>query len=245
MGFFSRLLGSQTQQLVETYTKPEQSESIPQGREIQNGDTKNHQELPPTRGVGDLNRLLECLHSHTNTGTVQEISAVSYPVSVIPIQGTNIPTVHSSQKDPPVPRGLVGEIQIPPSLSPAYSRTIKNMSATRLAGEFGEIRVGLQVSLQVCRLPVRPQRWPGPVNTGLVQKILQQKILELFSRPASPVRQFISLIGLLTATKKQVHLSRLHMRPIQWHLQSNWRVPESPEKVIPMPRSLHPHLRWC
>ena len=29
----------------------------------------------------------------------------------------------------------------------------------------------------------------------------------------------MSLIGLLTATEKQVHLGRLHMRPIQWHLR--------------------------
>ena len=54
----------------------------------------------------------------------------------------------------------------------------------------------------------------------------------------------MSLIGLLTATEKQVHLGRLHMRPIQWHLKNNWRVPESLEKVIPIPRSLHPHLEW-
>ena len=33
------------------------------------------------------------------------------------------------------------------------------------------------------------------------------------------------------------------MRPIQWHLKNNWRVPESLE-VIPIPRSLHPHLQW-
>ena len=54
----------------------------------------------------------------------------------------------------------------------------------------------------------------------------------------------MSLIGLLTATEKQVHLGRFHMRPIQWHLKNNWRVPESLEKVIPVPNSLHPHLRW-
>ena len=53
----------------------------------------------------------------------------------------------------------------------------------------------------------------------------------------------MSLIGLLTATEKQVHIGRLHVRPIQWHLKNNWRVPESLEKVIPVPRSLHPHLR--
>ena len=54
----------------------------------------------------------------------------------------------------------------------------------------------------------------------------------------------MSLIGLLTATEKQVHPGRLHMRPIQWHLKNNWGIPESLEKVIPIPRSLHPHLQW-
>ena len=34
------------------------------------------------------------------------------------------------------------------------------------------------------------------------------------------------------------------MRPIQWHLKNNWRVPETLEKIIPIPNSLHPHLRW-
>ena len=34
------------------------------------------------------------------------------------------------------------------------------------------------------------------------------------------------------------------MRPIHWHLKNNWRVPKSLEKVIPIPRSLHPHLQW-
>ena len=54
----------------------------------------------------------------------------------------------------------------------------------------------------------------------------------------------MSLVGLLTATEKQVHLGRLHMRPIKWHLKNNWKIPELLEKVIPIPKSLHPHLRW-
>ena len=54
----------------------------------------------------------------------------------------------------------------------------------------------------------------------------------------------MSLIGLLTATEKQVHLVRLHMRPIEWYLKNNWRVPKSLEKIIPIIRSLHPHLQW-
>ena len=41
-----------------------------------------------------------------------------------------------------------------------------------------------------------------------------------------------------------VTLRATNMRPIQWHLKNNWRVPESLEKVIPVSKSLQPHLRW-
>ena len=74
--------------------------------------------------------------------------------------------------------------------------------------------------------------------------ILSQKINLLLGRQTCSVRQFMSLIGLLTATEKQVVSGRLHMRPIQWHLKHHWHVPESLEKTIPIPRSLHVHLRW-
>ena len=75
---------------------------------------------------------------------------------------------------------------------------------------------------------------------------LQEKILKILSLRTCPVREFMSLIGLLTAIEKQVHLGRLHMKPIQWHLKNkrDWRVPESLEKIIPIPSSLHPHLQW-
>ena len=94
--------------------------------------------------------------------------------------------------------------------------------------------VGYQFDLRSGRVRPTPDRWQS----------LQDKIQVLLLLPACPVRQFMSLIGLLTATEKQVHLGRLHMRPLQWHLKNNWRVPESLEKIIPLPRTLHPHLQW-
>ena len=73
---------------------------------------------------------------------------------------------------------------------------------------------------------------------------LTQKINFLLGLETCSVRQFMSPIGLLTATEKQVVSGRLHMRPIQWHLKRCWHVPESLEKMIPLPKSLHVHLRW-
>ena len=94
--------------------------------------------------------------------------------------------------------------------------------------------VGYQFDLKEGKVRPTEERWQA----------LTDKIRSMMSDPVCPVRKFMSLIGLVTVTEKQVHLGRLHMRPIQWHLKNNWMVPESLEKVIPVPKSLHPHLRW-
>ena len=190
------------------------------------------------------------------TGTVQEISEISCPRSDIPIQSTAFRSVHSTlgvycrnkggetdghtqgYKDPPIPRLLVGER----GLSPAYSRSSESQELGWLVNlEKSELEpkrifdfVGYQFDLRAGRVRPTPDRWQS----------LQDKIVETLSLPSCPVRQFMSLIGLLTATEKQVHLGRLHIRPIQGHLKNNWRVPESLEKVIPIPRSMHPHVQW-
>ena len=186
--FQPTVFGTQTQQQVEIYTGFKQTQSLPQGGEIQDGDTGNHQNIPPARGVGYLSRLQGCLLPYTNTGTVQEISQISCPGSDLPIQSTALWSVHSTHgvhcvskggeadghsqgyKDPPIPRRLVGESQVPPNLSPAYANSGQNVSGSRLAGKYRKIGAGAQTSLQLCRLPVRSQVRPGQTDSGSVAK---------------------------------------------------------------------------
>ena len=92
--------------------------------------------------------------------------------------------------------------------------------------------VGYQYDLVQGVVRPTPERWEA----------LNSKISSLLERTSCSVRELMSLIGLLTATEKQVTLGRLDMRPIQWPLKNHWHIPESLEKVIPMPRSLH--LLW-
>ena len=249
------------QQQVEADLRPKQSESFPQDWKIQDGDTRNHQDISPEGRMDNLYRLQGRLLPHSDTGTVQEVPEISYPGPDLPVQSTAVRSVDSSHgvyyyskrgktdghskryKDPPIPRRLVGESHIPPGLSLAYTGPTENVPTFRLAGEHRKVGAGSQASFQLCRLPIRP--WVRRVRpTPDRWQSLQEKILELISLPACSVREFMSLIGLLTATEKQVHLGRLHMRPIQWHLKSNWRILESLEKLIPLPRSLHAHLQW-
>ena len=172
------------QRQVEANTGPKQTKPFPQDRKVQNGDTGNHQNIPPAGGVGHLSRFQRCQLPHTNTGTIQDIPKISYPGPDLSVQGTALWSVHSAHgvhctseggetdghtpgyKNPPVPRRLVGESQVLSSLSPAHPKLSQNMPGPRLAGEFREIRTGAQTGLRLCRLPVRPQVRPGPTDPG-------------------------------------------------------------------------------
>ena len=107
---------------------------------------------------------------------------------------------------------------------------VVNMTKSELVPKQVFNFVGYRFDLITGRVLPTQDRWEA----------LQEKLRFMKDRHQCTVRQFMSLIGLLTATEKQVCAGRLHMRPIQWHLKRHWHVPEVLEKVIPVPQSLHP-----
>ena len=124
-------------------------------------------------------------------GQTYQFKALPFGLSTAPLR------VHGSSKagktdghaqgykDPPVPRRLIGEGQIPPGLSPAYSGTSENMPRTRLAGEFGKIRTGAKANLRFCRLPVRPQGRSGLTDTGTLAEHSGQNSRNTFTTSLS------------------------------------------------------------
>ena len=246
---------------METDLRPKQSEFFPQDRKVQDVDTGNHQNISPKGRMGNLRRLQGRLRPYPNTGTVQEVSQISYPgqtyqfkalpfgLSTAPMEFTIIAKevklmaihngirIHQYLNDWLV-RATSHQVCLQHTQILIKMRQrlgwLVNVEKLELKPKQIFNFVGYQFDLQSGRVRPTPDRWRN----------LQEKIVALISLPACSVREFMSLIGLLTATEKQVHLGRLHMRPIQWHLKSNWRIPESLEKRIPLPRSLHPHLQW-
>ena len=252
LGFFNRLkiFSPETQQQVEADLRPKQSEPFHQDRKIQDGDTGNHQDVSPTGRVGNLHRLQGRLLPYPDTGTIQEILEISYPRPNLSIQSTTVTVIAKElkliQKGITIHQYLDDWLVRTTSHRDCIQHTrvlvkmcqdlgwMVNLEKSELEPKQVFNFVGYQFDLKSGRVRPTLDRWQN----------LQGKILELLALPACSVREFMSLIGLLTATEKQVHLGRLHLRPIQWHLKSNWRIPESLEKVIPLPRSLHPHLQW-
>ena len=93
--------------------------------------------------------------------------------------------------------------------------------------------VGYQFDLKEGKVRPTPERWQA----------LTHKIQTVLSGLVCPVQQFMCLIGLLTVTEKQVHLGRLHIRPIQLHLKNNWRLPEITRKGDTSPQVAPPPLK--
>ena len=260
-GFQSTVSGPKTQQQMETYSRSEQIKSFPQGGEIQNGDTGNHQNIiQKGEWVTSIDfkdayfhipiqeQSRKYLRFHFQDQTYQ-FKALPFGLSTAPLEFT---VVAKEVKLMATQQGIRIHQYLDDWLVRARSRQVclqHTQDLVQICTELGwmvnleksEMEpkqvfnfVGYQFDLRSDRVRPTPDRW----------QILQDKILQHLSLPTCPVRDFMSFIGLLTATEKQVHLGRLHMRPIQWHLKNNWRVPESLEKVIPIPRSLHPHLQW-
>ena len=67
LAFFNQpIFGPKTKQLVETHLRPQESKPIPQGGEIQNGDTGNNKDLAPDWGVGNVNRFQRHILPYTH-----------------------------------------------------------------------------------------------------------------------------------------------------------------------------------
>ena len=236
----------------------EQVKSLSQSGEIQNGNIGNHQNLPSARGMGhDFKdayfhipiqaQSRKYLRFHVQ-GQTYQFKALPFGLSTAPMEFT---AVAKEVKLMAIHKGIRIHQYLDDWLVRARSHQVclrHTQTLVKMCQDLGwlvnleksELEpkqvfnfVGYQFDLRSSRVWPTPDRWQS----------LQEKLQSLLVLPACPVRQFMSLIGLLTATEKQVHLGRLHMRPIQWHLKNNWRVPESLEKVIPIPRTLHPHLQ--
>ena len=145
-------------------------------------------------------------------------------------------------KDPPVPKRLVGEGQIPPGLSPAHSGSCENMPKSWLAGEFGKVGTGTQADLQFCRLPVRPQGRPGPTNTRPVAEPSGQDtkniIITDLSGPAIHVPDRF--------TNSYREASSLRPTSYETHTVASQKqlARTRAGKSYFNSQALHPHLRW-
>ena len=75
-------------------------------------------------------------------------------------------------------------------------------------------------------------------------KILEKSVQDMEIASHTTPRLLLSLIGLLASLEKTIPVGRLHMRPFQWYLKTNWQYPQSLDLKIPVSNLLKKHLQW-
>ena len=182
-------------------------------------------------------------------GQTYQFKALPFGLSTAPLgvhcSGKGGETDGNTQgyNNPPVPRRLVGESQVPLSLSPAYTGPGENVSRPRLAGKVREIRTGTQAGFQLRRLPVRPQVRSFPTHTGPVAEPpsidtdtviptgLSGPAVHVFDRSANSHRETSSPRSITYETHTMASPEQLENTRITKKGHSNTQIPA-------------PHLQW-
>ena len=165
-----------------SYLGSEQTKQLSENTNFQNGDSRDNTDLSSDRGVGDLHRLQRRVLPCPNKQSILEVHAFSYPRQDLSIQSTTLWPVHGSHgvhsdsqrgqvashetgyKDPPVPRWLVGQGQVPPGLSSTDTKPGHTLQGPGMASEPRKIRTGTKTNFQFRRLPVRLERGQGQTH---------------------------------------------------------------------------------
>ena len=82
---------------MEASHRPKQAQHFSTRRKVQNGNSRVHQDLPDSRGVGIVDRSIGHLPTHPHPSKLKEIPKVLLQVTGVPIHLPPIWTIHSPQ----------------------------------------------------------------------------------------------------------------------------------------------------
>ena len=82
---------------VETSNRPKQAQHFSTCRKVQNGNSRVHQGLPDSMGMGTVDRPIGILPSHTHPSKLQEIPKVLPQVTGVPVHLLSIGPGHAPQ----------------------------------------------------------------------------------------------------------------------------------------------------
>ena len=243
---------------VEASDRPKQAQCLPTCRKVQNGNTRVHQGLSDSRGLGVVDRLIRRLPSHPHPPKVKEVPTVLPQVTGVPVHlpsfrtshsptglyngcdGSEVDGPHKGHQDSPVPGRLADQGPVSggsPSEHSVVDLTqslgwIINQEKSELKPAQVFLFVGYEYHLDSALVKPTQERWLK----------LQDLILRLKSKHVLTVRCLMSLIGLLASTEKMVLEGRLHMRPFQFHLKEHWRYPQSLDNLLHWTETISAHL---
>ena len=193
-------------------------------RKVQNGNSRVHQDLTDSRGMGIINRPIRRLPAHPHPPKLKEIPKVLPQGAGVPVHLRPIRTSHSSP-------GLYNDCKGSEASGP--------LQRTQTSPIPGRLDDQVPVSGGSPSEHSGSGR-PNPV-LGVDNKSGKIRTKTYSGKHVLTARCLMSLIGLL---EKMVPEGRLHMRPFQFHLKERWRYPQSLDSLLPWTETISAHLDW-
>ena len=234
--------------------RPKQAQYFSTHRKVQNGNSRVHQDLPDSRGMGVVDRPVGRLPSHPHPSKLKEIPKVLpqvFQFTSLPFGLATAPQVFTMIVKEVKLMALSRRLRLHQYLDDWLIRSQSQEEAqvvdlTQSLGwiinqEKSELKptqmflfMGYEYHLDSAFVKPTQERWLK----------LQDLILRLKSKHVLTASCLMSLIGLLASTEKIVPEGRLHMRPFQFHLKEHWRYPQSLDSLLPWTEAISAHLDW-
>ena len=245
---------------VEASNRPKQAQHLPTCRKVQNGNTRVHQGLSASRGMGVVDRPNRRLPSQPHPPKLKEVPKVLPQVASVSVHFPSLRTSHDSSglyndckrgeadgpvkgnQTSPVPGRLADQGPVAGRSTSKHSDSggpktvlrVDNKSEVRTKANSGLFLRGLRI----------PSRF-SPCKTHS-REMAQTSGFDPTTQVKTcfDCRCLMSLIGLLASIDKMVPEGRLHMRPFQFHLKEHWRFPQSLDSLLPWTETISAHLDW-
>ena len=230
------LPGSQNKQQMVPHHRSEQAKPVPQI-----GNARNNQALPLAGGVGYILAFQQCLlphpinprsrkylRFHLNSQTFQ-FMVLPFGLAMTSLEFLKEVKLIAQARGIKIHQYLYDWLLQAPCQETCLQHT---QTLLDLCQNLGWV-VNLKESELVPQQEFNFVDYHFNLSRGLVKptqerwQALTFNIRNLMSKDGCFAPQFMSFIGLLTATEKQVVSGHFHMRPIQYHLKNHWHFPES------------------
>ena len=159
---------------VEAGNRPKQAQHFSTCRKIQDGNSRVHQDLPDSRGMGSVDRSVRRLPSHPHPSSLKEIPKILPQVSGVPVHLPSLRTGHSppglyhdrkggeahgpvqGSQTTPIPGRLADQVSVAGGSHSEHSGSGRSNPILRMDHQSGQIRTESHSGVFVRGLRVSP-----------------------------------------------------------------------------------------
>ena len=138
--------------------RPKQAQYFSTCRKVQDRNSRVHQDLPDSRGMGNVDRSIGCLSSHPHPSSFKEIPKILPQGSGVPVHlltfrnGHSLPGLYDDHKGgeghgplqrsqtPPIPGQLAGQVSVAGGSPHEHSGSGRSTTVLGMDPQSGKIR---------------------------------------------------------------------------------------------------------